>query len=847
MTKKRTTRYLLVSLIVVVSVCVLVFAIIGYYYNVRSAETIRQVSQIYMSRMNERLKSHFETAVDYCLSRLEGVIAEAPPDAYRTFDEADKALTSAGLPAGFSALALMGNDGLLETVYGGNLSVLYPNHTFNILSQGKAYVGIGMLESEQAEVCCVPASYPMSDGERSVAVLGVLSGNFMSNLLTLDVPGALVSSYIIRPDGSYVLTSEAYGDNFYTDLEKGETPESEEDTEKFIKDLSAALEEGNTFDGAYTSSGRRVEVLATPLAYSQWYLLSEMPEGALTNAVSMLGQEGMWLVFAGCAALLVCLGAVFMRYYRMASAQLEEIERARAEAERANKAKSEFFSNMSHDIRTPMNAIVGMTAIAMSRIDSKEAVMNSLEKIALSSKQLLGLINDVLDMSRIESGKLTLHMDLMSLREFMDSVVAIIQPQVAVRRQEFDVYVDNVSVENVYCDTVRLNQVLLNLLANAVKFTQEGGKIMLAMSQSPSPLGAKYVRVNIDVSDNGIGMSEEFQKKVYETFAREETERVQSTEGVGLGMAITKYIIDAMNGTIELSSAPGKGSRFHIEIDLMKADAPEVEMSLPPLRILVIDDDVQVGEGACSTLESLGAHAEAVLDGESGLRMVERQREEGKPYDVILIDWKLPLMNGVQTARRIRELMGDEITILLMSAYEWADVEAEAVQAGISGFLAKPLFKSTLYHGLQSVFEQLPDREEKKKKDFSGKRLLIAEDNDINWEIMEDLLGQYNIQVERASDGEEAVNKFAMSPNNYYSGILMDVQMPVLNGLEATEQIRAMHENRDDAMLPIIAMTADAFAEDIRRSMEAGMNAHISKPVDLDELLHTLEKFLLKG
>lgn len=802
---------------------------------------------MYISKINERLQAHFETAVDYCLSRLDTVTAEVGPEEASTLAQADRNLSSAAVREGFSAVSLMGEDGLLETVSGGRLMLLYPDKVYDALASGQSRIGIGRMESRegQVEVCAVPAQYPMQNDKRSIAVLGVLNDNFLRNILTLDVEGSQISSYIVRPDGSYVLRTDTYGQSYYADvMDRAGTHVAE--NEQYIEQLRDALSKDEQFQGTFYSDGVQTHVLATPLVYSQWVLLTEMPDGALTQAVGDLGSDAVVYALIACAIVLGCIAVVFFGYYKISRAQIAQIEEARAEADRANKAKSEFFSNMSHDIRTPMNAIVGMTSIAMSRLDNKDAVKNSLQKISISSKQLLGLINDVLDMSRIESGNLKLRMEPMSLREFMDSVVSIIQPQIAAKRQTFDVYVDNVSVENVYCDAVRLNQVLLNLLANAVKFTPEGGRITLAMYETPSNLGEGYVTVNIDVADSGIGMSKDFQEKIYESFAREEVATVQRTEGVGLGMAITKHIVDAMQGTIELQSAQGEGSRFHITLNLEKAQSAEEELSLPPVRVLVIDDDAQVGEGARAALQSLGVRADTVLDGKSGIERLKDASAAKEPYDVVLVDWKLPFMNGVQTSKRIHEEISDDTPLLLMSAYDWADVEDEALAAGIDGFLAKPLFKSTLYNGLLSVLGDIPKtKSDKKRLDFTGKRLLVAEDNDINWEIMQTLLAQNGFSLDRAADGSEAVHKFRSSPNGYYDAILMDVHMPVLNGLDATQQIRAMADaNREDANLPIIAMTADAFADDIRRSMDSGMNAHISKPIDIDEMLRKLAQLL---
>ena len=501
---------------------------------------------------------------------------------------------------------------------------------------------------------------------------------------------------------------------------------------------------------------------------------------------------------------------------------------------------------MSHDIRTPMNAIVGMTAIATANIDDTQQVHNCLKKIALSSKHLLGLINDVLDMSKIESGKMTLNMDQVSLREVTDSIVAICQPQVKAKKQQFDVFIHDISTENVLCDSVRLNQVLLNLLSNAIKFTPEGGEIHMALYEEASPKGDGFVRIHIEVRDTGIGMSQDFQKHIFDSFAREDSARVHRTEGTGLGMAITKYIVvDAMGGTIEMDSKQGRGTRFSVTLDLEKAQVMEEDMVLPNWNMLVVDDDRQLCESTVSALGSIGISAEWTLDGESAVDMVVKRRRRGDDYQIILLDWKLPGMDGIATARSIRQELGDKVPILLISAYDWGEIEGKAKEAGITGFISKPLFKSTLFNSLRQFAQPLQEGEkppEQKGPDLRGRRVLVAEDNELNWEIASELLSAEGLELTWAENGQTCVEMFEQSPVGYFEAILMDIRMPVMGGYEATQVIRTLE--RPDRDLPIIAMTADAFAEDVKRSLDCGMDAHIAKPIDVQEVLRLLDKYL---
>ena len=522
-----------------------------------------------------------------------------------------------------------------------------------------------------------------------------------------------------------------------------------------------------------------------------------------------------------------------------------ELEQARAEADRANRAKSEFLSNMSHDIRTPMNAIVGMTAIASTNAGNTVLVQDCLRKITLSSRHLLGLINDVLDMSKIESGKLSLNMDVVSLREVMEGIVGIVQPQIKAKRQQFDIHIHNILSENVYSDSVRLSQVLLNLLSNALKFTPQGGSIELGLYQEPSPLGEWFVRTHLLVRDTGMGMTPEFQKRIFESFAREDNARVHKIEGTGLGMSIMKYIVDEMKGTIELHSEVDKGTEFHVTLDMKKTNVQDEQMRLPPWNILIVDDDEELCRTAAAALTEMGTTVDWTLDGASAVSMVEQQYSKGKDYHVILIDWKMPKMNGVETARRLREVLGEHVPVLLVSSYDWSEIEREAKLAGISGFIPKPLFKSTLFQGMKPFMEGGSSQGsglEAGLSDFAGKRILLAEDNELNWEVASAVLEEFGFVLDWAENGLVCVDKFRNSAPGYYDLILMDVRMPVMNGYEATRAVRAM--DRPDASIPIIAMTADAFSEDIHNCMECGMNAHVAKPLDIKVLIRLIQKYI---
>ena len=502
-------------------------------------------------------------------------------------------------------------------------------------------------------------------------------------------------------------------------------------------------------------------------------------------------------------------------------------------------------SNMSHDIRTPMNAIVGMTAIATAHIDNQEQVHNCLKKIALSGKHLLGLINDVLDMSKIESGKMTLTLERISLQEVFDGIVSIVQTQIKGKGQNLNVHITDIEAEDVYCDGVRLNQVLLNLLSNAVKYTQEGGTIQLSLYQEEAPQekGSDYVRTHVLVKDNGIGMTKEFLTHIFDSYSRADSKRVQKTEGAGLGMAITKYIVDAMGGELLVESEPQKGTEFHLILDLQKADIMEVDMVLPAWKMLVVDDDETLCRTAVDALESIGIQADWTLSGQKAIELVTKHHKMRDDYQIVMLDWKLADMNGLTVARQIRKIMEVDMPIILISAYDWSEFEAEAKEAGITGFISKPLFKSTLFYGLKRYMGIEEEENAEADMDLAGRHVLVAEDNDLNWEILNELLTDFGMELDWAENGKICLEKFQESEPGYYDVILMDVRMPIMNGYESTMAIRSL--NRSDAKeIPIIAMTADAFAEDIKRCLDSGMNAHTAKPINLDEVFSLLNRFI---
>ena len=662
-----------------------------------------------------------------------------------------------------------------------------------------------------------------------------------------------VYSSIIRNDeiGSFVMRHNQESVSYFEYIAE-KYKNTNMNQERLIDNIKNAMDTKSIYsDVLHVSDNNQtdhhIHLYCRLLDNSEWYLISVMDNNNLDTIVASLSDKWILMIVIAILTIVFVMTIIILMYFHYNKQNVLQLQQAREEAVQASKAKSEFLSNMSHDIRTPMNAIVGMTAIARANLDNQQQVQDCLKKIALSSKHLLGLINDVLDMSKIESGKMTLNVEQVSLREVLDGITTIVQPQVKIKKQNFNVIVHNVQQENVYCDSVRLNQVLLNLLSNAIKFTSEEGTIEVHFEQEESPVGDEFVRTHIRVKDNGIGMSPEFQQKIFESFAREDNKRVHRTEGTGLGMSITKYIIDAMKGTIKLHSEQGKGTEFHITLDLERATIPEEEMILPNWKMLIVDDDQQLCETTITSLKEIGIDGEWTLDGESAVEKTVQAHKERKQYDIILMDWKLPGIDGIETAKQIRKRLGnEEIPILLISAYNWSEIEDEAHAAGICGFISKPLFKSTLFYGLKQFVTDAASNgtthTEEKKVSLAGTHVLLAEDNDLNWEIAEALLDSVGITCDHAENGQICVDMLKSSKPGTYKAILMDIRMPVMTGYEATTEIRKLdHPDKD---LPIIAMTADAFADDMKRCLECGMNAHIAKPIDIEIVQNTLAKFL---
>ena len=546
-----------------------------------------------------------------------------------------------------------------------------------------------------------------------------------------------------------------------------------------------------------------------------------------------------WQLLGAVAAGLVLLFLVDLLYMTQLNGRLRV---AAQEAESANRAKTDFLSTMSHDIRTPMNAITGLAAIAEKNAEDTQSVRENLHKIRLAGNHLLTLINDILDISKVESGKLSLSPVRFSIVETAENLVNLSQPMVREKNIVFQFHINRVTHEELYTDQLRLNQIFINILSNAIKYTEPGGSVSVDLYEQESKKPG-CVQLLYRVTDTGIGMSEEFMRRMYQPFSRQTDSRVNSIQGTGLGLAITKQMVELMDGTIECVSRQGEGTTFTVLIDIPVSDRPAEELRLDNVELLLVDDDEVLLETAKDTLASLGAVAEVVPDGERAVQRAADMHRDGHDYDVAIVDWQMPGMDGIEVIRRIREATGDAVPILLISAYDWSDIEDAAQRAGANGFISKPLFRSTLYEKVSELLGRQtgPAVQEDDNADLADMRILVAEDNEINWEVVSMLLQMSGITCVRARNGLEAVEMMRDHGAEKYDMIFMDIQMPVMNGLEATRAIRAL-DDKKDAAIPIIAMTADAFSENVAECFAVGMNGHVAKPIDIKQVLKEIRK-----
>lgn len=860
MENNETTRFLKISIVLVSIFCVVVFSVQTVCMNFMGEEAIRQLGVMYMSGMSKQVASHFGTTIELRLSQVEALVEAAPPGRFVNDSFLQVGLTYNARSRGFEYLAFYTDDGNFHMIYGSQVKADVPEALHRSVRGGKYNVCAGKdAEGTPVVLMGVPAAYPIGDGVTSAALVAGLPTSYLSDTLKQNAQGSMVDYSIIRDDGSYVLQNVATQDrDYFEGIDRFFEQADGKASTVYMKEFKQALEQDRDYTCDVMAYGERWNLYLTSLPNSEWHLLLKISHSTLDGTVTLLRKHWSYVSIGGCSLIMLALLLVFIGYFRLTRKQMRALDEARMQAdqaresaEHANKVKSEFLSNMSHDIRTPMNGIMGMTSIAINNLNDPPRVRACLKKINISSRHLLGLINDMLDMSKIGSGKLTLHMEPLSLRDVMQNITTVIRPQIQEKNQHFLVYVYDISHEDVCSDRVRLSQILLNILGNAVKFTPDGGTIEVSLYEEPSPKGSTYVRSCLHIKDNGIGMSQEFKTKIFDAFAREDHARVDKEAGAGMGLTITKYIVDAMGGTITVESEQGRGTDFYVAIDMEKALQQELEFHLQEREAMVVDDDKTAGAIAVNLLKSIGLQAEWTPDIQTVFSMVEERCQQGGDCPIILLDWDMEGQDSMQAVAGLHRRFGSMLPVLLFSDGEWDELEAEGEKAGVDGYLEKPLFRSSLYYGLRAFTEkeapQLQDKEKEDAEDedvsLAGRHVLVAEDNQLNWEIAEAILSELDMEVEWAQNGRICVEKFEQSDVGWYDVILMDLRMPQMSGFEAAEAIRKL-ERSDAGSIPIIAVSADAFADDVQKCFDCGMNAHTAKPFDLSNILMLFNKFL---
>ena len=862
---------------------VAVILIIGMIWMGRSAshgtvKAVRSVSLLYLNELAERRKQVVEDTLNNNIATIKVATSLMEKEDLVDIEHLQAFQTRMKKLFKLEKFAFVDTKGMIYTALGMRTDI--DKYEFNHKTLTGPEISIKNVKNEdKTAVIAVPVDIPFSGEKFTTCFMEMDMRELLAGVSITSQEENVTFTNIYSPEG-YALTNLVLGGHAsefnlfeamnHADIDKGYS------LEKIIQDFT----ERKKGVVSFTYEGEEDTLCYIPIKGTDWMLTYLIQESIITDRIISVNQK----LIRDSAMLsilnaLVLLGIfVYIMKQNKANARLlleketseAELRGKQAElgeriilqdklvqqsqalsdaltvAEEANKAKTAFLSNMSHEIRTPMNAIIGLDNIALNDAEATPKIKGYLTKIRDSAHHLLDLINDILDMSRIESGRMTLKNEEFAFSKLIENINTIFSGQCQEKGLDYQCHINGHIDDNYIGDNMKLRQVLINILGNAVKFTPTGGKVSMNVEKIASLDDKSTIRFII--SDSGIGMNKDFLPHIFDAFAQEDSSTTNKYGSSGLGLAITKNIVELMNGNIHVESEKGKGTTFTVTVTLMNSNMKEsedIQINPQEMSVLIVDDDEIAGHHAKLVLEKMGISSEYVSSGKEAIELVELRHARRQPYNLILVDWKMPEMDGVETARQIRAIVGNDSAIIILTAYRWDDVLEDALKAGIDSFLAKPLFASAFMEELQGALKKKRSMSKNnvQKADLKGRRILLAEDVEINAEIMVMVLETREMEVDLAKNGKIAVEMFESHPEGYYDAILMDMRMPEMDGLTATRTIRAMNR-ADSKEIPIIALTANAFDEDVQRSMQAGLNAHLSKPVEPDALYETLESLI---
>lgn len=820
-------------------------AILVYTMNLFTENAIDYAGEIYMKGINDVTVKHFDTIITENIYSLRHIVN----DVYRNIDDLEEEkrdyILKLAQDDGFGYLAVVDETGKTTNIMGEGFSIENEESFFEAMDRKEKTVRLATTESgENIYVVGLQSDYVNKEGkERHVYVIIGKNVSYLEEALSLEkTEDNVATSSILNRDGKFVARStfDEYENHF--EKMKGCKPTGKyhdiNELEENLKDTISKSEEFQCI--VEEPDGTKVYLIYSPLEYAGWYLVTGLEYSKMDEGLEKIYGNQIGVVILVFASIVAVMIAIYIRLIRLFSKYVRQLEESRESVIKANRAKMEFLSNVSHDIRTPMNAVQGLTITAKEHIDDREVVEKCLNNILSSSQHMVDLVSDILDMSKMEIEQVKLKEAEFMFSEVVQGVCTVVENMSQSNHKQFYCYVKDIEQEYIFSDRKCIGQIMVNLLSNAVKYTPENGKIELFISQKPSERGEDYVQICIRVKDNGFGMSDEFQQHIFEPFAREDRRRIQKTQGTGLGMAITKNDVDMMGGTIAVQSKIGVGTEFTVCMDVKRA-RKEKTYGLFGKRILLLDESKAYGSNIEEMLHKMEAETLLCEDINQTVQLLEEAKEKQQPFETVL--WNIA-DNSEEEKERIKEicqtLRGKEMEVVLI-VKDWIVWRECMREMGVKKYLEPPIFPVKLYKILKNTEERKASEplQEQKSETYPPMKLLIAEDNDINWEILEMLMSGKGFDMERAENGRECLEMFTKSEVGNYQMILMDVRMPEMDGYETTQAIRKL--DRPDNQIPIIAMTADAFDSDIEKALESGMNDHIAKPIEITLLLKKIE------